>query len=126
MPFELGLNHGSKLFGIGAHIDKAILVLEGERYDSQRALSDIAGWDVEAHRNGYQTAVRKVHRWLRAQTAGKFIGPDRILGHYIDFSGCYWHRELASGASEDDIKEYPSIDVVRAMHDWLSEVQPMP
>lgn len=124
MPFELGLDLGARRFGSGQLESKVVLVLESERYDSQKALSDIAGWDVEAHGNDYLTAIRRVHRWLTSQAPIKRIGPSMIEGKYIAFGSWYWNRELATGASEGDIREYPTVDVVRAMHDWMGEGQP--
>ena len=49
MPFELGIDYGCKTFGAAPLATKCILVLEERRYDYQKCLSDIAGWDIEAH-----------------------------------------------------------------------------
>ena len=123
MPFELGLDLGARQFGRGQLKEKAVLVLEKERYDSQKALSDIAGWDVEAHNNDYLIAIRRVHRWLTSQAPLLRVGPSMIEGKYIAFGSWYWNRELATGASEDDIREYPTVDVVRAMYEWMAQGQ---
>jgi hypothetical protein len=45
MPFELGIDYGNYIFN--NHVRK-MLVLEGRRYDYQKALSDISGVDVNA------------------------------------------------------------------------------
>jgi len=60
MPFELGLDFACKSFGQAPLSDKAILVLEQFRYDTQKALSDISGWDVEAHGGDHGKAIRAV------------------------------------------------------------------
>src|SRR5690606_33715675 len=49
MPFELGIDHGFRRAGQGPLADKVILILESTRYDYQKALSDIAGWDIQVH-----------------------------------------------------------------------------
>lgn len=125
MPFELGLDHGAAKFGDGALISKSILILEENRYDYQRSLSDISGWDIESHEGDYVQAVRKVSRWLVRHAGADPVGPDKILRDYQDFQEWYWERELARGASEDDIRQYPTIDFVRAMTEWVGEGRPI-
>lgn len=126
MPFELGLDHGAKVFGGTDHAGKAVLVLEGSRFDTQRALSDIAGWDVEAHDGSHVKVIQKVRRWLRTQGPVTDAGPSAIEGMYVDFSAWYWTREQRAGASIEDITEYPTVDVVAAMHDWNALGRPAP
>jgi len=64
MPFELGIDHGSRLFGSGKLSNKAILILEYYPYDYQKALSDISGWDICSHQGDHLKAVRHVSTWL--------------------------------------------------------------
>lgn len=125
MPFELGLDHAAAKFGGGPLSSKSILILEENRFDSQNSLSDISGWDVEAHGGDHITAVRKVSRWLIQHAGAEPIGATRILGHYQDFQEWHWKRELDQGASEDDIREYPTIEFVRAMTEWVHLGRPL-
>jgi hypothetical protein len=124
MPFELGMDHACRRFGEEQMTKKAILVLEQDRYDYQRALSDISGWDIHAHGGDYQKAVRHVRSWLVAQAGAEAVGASLIQGKYAAFQEWYWERELAAGSSEDDIKDYPTSEFVRAMHDWMEAGQP--
>jgi len=125
MPFELGLDHGCAKYGTAPLADKSILVLEDARYDSQKSLSDISGWDVEAHHGNFETAVRVVSRWLIRHAGATPHGPTLILHHYTDFQEWYWERELGRGASEEDIREYPTIEFVRAMNEWVEARRPL-
>lgn len=125
MPFELGLDHGAAKFGDDLRSTKSILILEETRYDYQKSLSDISGWDIEAHDGDYKKAVRKVSRWLIQHAGATPIGPAAILAHYQDFQEWYWEREIGRGASEDDIREYPTIDFVNAMTEWVSLGKPV-
>ena len=125
MPFELGLDHGAARLSSDALATKRVLVLEQNRYDYQRSLSDIAGWDIEAHSGDWAVAITKVRGWLVRQGTVTPVGPSKIRGDYADFQEWYWERELDSGASEDDIRDYPTIDVVRAMSEWVSRGQPL-
>ena len=123
MPFELGMDHACRKFGEGDLGSKAILILEHTRYDYQKTLSDISGWDIEAHEGNYEIAIRKVRSWLKAQSGTQVVGASQITGQYIAFQEWYWERERAAGSTEADIKEYPTVEVVRAMRDWMDAGQ---
>lgn len=125
MPFELGIDYACRIFGGDRYADKAILILENGRFDYQRSLSDTAGWDIRSHGGSYIDAVRHVRSWLIAQAAAASVGASHIQGKYVDFQGWYWEREIASGSSEDDIRAYPTIEVVGAMQTWMDAGQPV-
>ncbi len=125
MPFELGLDHACRRFGPLPLTEKRILVLEHTRYDYQRALSDISGWDIQAHAGDYEKAVRHVRSWLIAQAGAAAIGSAKIQGKYIAFQEWYWEREGARGSSEEDIQEYPTAELIRAMHEWKGAGEPV-
>ena len=125
MPFELGLDHACRRFGQAPQTDKRILILEHTRYDYQRALSDISGWDIQAHGGDHEKAVRHVRSWLIAQAGAPAVGAALIQGKYIAFQEWYWERELAAGSSEEDIREYPTAELIRAMHQWKDAGEPV-
>jgi len=85
MPFELGIDHGCARFGAGRLAEKSILILEETRYDYQKGLSDIAGWDIQPHDGDHIKAVRIVRNWLVRQTGAEPLGPARIQGDYLTF-----------------------------------------
>lgn len=124
MPFELGVDHGARRFGNGPFSQKAVLILETDQYDYQKSLSDISGWDINAHGGDFTVAVRHVCSWLIRQAGANQIGPKRVLGDYVSFQEWYWERELARGASQDDIKAYPTVQMVEAMRAWVDEGRP--
>ncbi len=125
MPFELGIDHGYALAGTGRLTEKSILILEANRYDYQKGLSDIAGWDIQPHDNDHIKAVRIVRNWLVKQAGAEPIGSARILGDYLTFQEWHWERELSRGADEDDIKTYPTVQIVEAMREWVSAGKPV-
>jgi hypothetical protein len=124
MPFELGLDHACRRYGNEQLAEKQILILERNRYDYQKALSDISGWDIQSHEGDFEKAVRKVRSWLIAQANAPAVGAALIQGKYIAFQEWYWERELAAGSSEEDIKEYPTAELISAMHEWMEAGQP--
>lgn len=119
MPFELGLDHGCARFGHTAESGKAILVLEATRYDFQKTLSDISGWDIAAHGHDHIKAVKAVRNWLVHIANADPVGPTRILDNYATFQEWYLERERYRGSSDEDIMEYPTIQVVKAMREWV-------
>jgi len=124
MPFELGVDHGAQRFGAGSLATKSILVLEERRYDYQKALSDIAGWDIETHRGDFREAMRAVRGWLIARAGSPNIGLSAIVGKYVAFQEWYFECELANGAAEEDITRYPTITLVNAMMEWRALGEP--
>lgn len=124
MPFELGIDYACRRYGGDPLETKTILVLEHNRYDYLRSLSDIAGWDIHSHGGSFEQAIRRVRSWLIAQAGANRIGPSLIEGKYATFQGWYVERELASGASQDDILGFPTAEVVTAMRDWVDAGQP--
>jgi hypothetical protein len=125
MPFELGIDYGCRRFGGEPLLQKSVLILEETRYDYQKTLSDISGWDIEAHEGDHIKAVRHVRNLLVRQANAQPVGPTRILSDYADFQEWYWERELAMGASEDDIRAYPTVHMVDAMRQWVDAGRPV-
>lgn len=125
MPFELGIDHGCAKFGGGVLSTKSILILENARYDYQKGLSDISGWDISAHGGDHIKAVQIVRNWLVHQAGAPPTGAARILQDYVTFQEWHWERELDRGASEDDIKVYPTMEFVRAMREWADAGKPL-
>jgi hypothetical protein len=87
MPLELGLFLGAQKFGGKKERRKACLVLEGERFQYQRFISDLAGVDPAAHSNKAEEAVGAVRKFLSGhQTGATILGKKRILELYRDFT----------------------------------------
>ena len=118
MPFELGLDFGCRRYGGGRLETKVILILEEQRYRYQAAISDLAGSDIEAHHGDYQLAIRRVRNWLAGMPDFEAIGAARVLADYEDFQEWYYQRQRRHGFSEDDIRDYSTAELLRAMIDW--------
>lgn len=118
MPFELGLDYGCRQYGGGRLSRKVILILEEERYRYQASISDLAGSDIESHQGNYEIAVRKVRNWLAGMPDFEAIGTARVLADYEDFQEWYLDLQRSLGSSEEDIKDYSTAELLRAMVDW--------
>jgi len=60
MPFELGIDYG---FRVTTMPDKKFLILEAEKYEYHKALSDISGWDIKCHNNQVDGIIECVRSW---------------------------------------------------------------
>ena len=126
MPFELGLDFGCRRYGAGRLKEKTILVLEEQRYRYQAAISDLAGSDIEAHHGDYQIAVRKVRNWLIGMAGLEEIGSARVLADYEEFQRWHTERQRKLGFSDEDIRDYSTAELLRAMLDWAQLRQKRP
>jgi len=125
MPFEFGIDWACRRWRGGERADKRLLVLEEKPYRYQAALSDIAGCDIQYHKADFQVAVRKVRNWLVSEAAVAADPAARIVARYADFQGWYYEKQLAAGFSEDDIKDYPTNELLAAMVEWMEAGQPI-
>lgn len=66
MPFECGLFWGCFEYGEKIHQSKRTLVLDSDEYRYRASLSDIAGQDIQVHKNDPRIAIDKVRSWLNA------------------------------------------------------------
>jgi hypothetical protein len=120
MPFELGMDYGCRRFGGGRHAEKSMLILVEEKHRHQIFISDLAGFDVEAHETNHQKAVRKVRNWLCNNAKVEAPGAARILGKYEDFRGWHLERQRAKGFDVDDIQDTPTAELLDAMKQWCA------
>lgn len=125
IPFELGVDYGCRQYSEKIHKLKKILVLEEENYRYQIALSDLSGCDIQAHEGNYQIAVRKVRNWLVNEAGAANHGASRILDAYTDFQEWYYEEQLRAGFSDEDIKDYPTKELLAFMNDWVAKGKPL-
>ena len=103
----------------------SVLVLEENRYRFQAAISDIAGSDIEAHGGDFQKAIGKVRNWLVSEAQVGSVGILKIQQSYSDFHEWYYEKKLSEGASDDEIKEYPTSELLTAMREWVAIGKPI-
>ena len=125
MPFELGMDFGCQRYGGYPFSDKVILILDEKRYRLQEAISDLAGSDIEAHEGNYQLAVRKVRNWLTNNIAEiPKVSASLVLAEYEDFQEWHYERQHEKGFSEQDIKDYPTSELLDEMLNWFDLHKP--
>jgi len=83
MPLELGMFLGAKRFGDDKQGKKSCLILDNTPYRYQSFISDIAGQDIQAHKNDDSEAIKVVRNWLRNVSGRVTIpGGKEILRRY--------------------------------------------
>lgn len=121
MPFELGVDYGSRTYAGDPYDQKRFLILETKRYDYMRALSDLNGVDISAHEDDPVILIRKVRNWLRTVTSKPDLAaPSAIWYDYGDFNADLYDRLTAEGFSDEDIKELPFVEYTEYVEKWLS------
>lgn len=84
MPFELGLTLGLRA-SASKHAKHVVLILESQKYTSQKCLSDISGQDLQAHGGEVNRMILQVRNWLRLETGRELPGPRQIEFAFRNF-----------------------------------------
>jgi hypothetical protein len=106
MPFELGIDYGSRQHGPEFMRSKKFLILERESHDFNVALSDLSGVDIKSHGNKTDEVIRAVRDWFYETVGLRDIPyPNVIWWRFNDFTTSLFEARLAEGISEDDVKE---------------------
>jgi hypothetical protein len=86
MPLELGMFLGAKRFGDDEQRKKVCLILDKASYRYHSFISDIAGQDIQSHKNEEAEAIKVVRNWLRSVSGRVTIpGGKEILRRYLLF-----------------------------------------
>ena len=64
MPFELGIDTGCKAFGKNWHSKKQFLIFDEKQYRYQKAISDMAGCDINHHSKDAEQLIIKTRSWF--------------------------------------------------------------
>lgn len=121
MPFELGVEYGSRLFGPAPMDGKKCLILEKGRYDYMRALSDLSGVDIKSHANEPDEIVRAVRNWF-VETVGlrRVASPKVIWYRFTDFATVFYDARKAEGFSDEDLNMMPLPEYIDFIRDWVA------
>lgn len=121
MPFELGLDVACKRYKGGQCKNKKILVLAGDRYSYQAALSDISGCDIKSHDNDAARLIEIVRHWFTMQTQKTLTGPTKILSQFEDFTAWNYDDLIKSGFSADQANNLEISEFIPRATSWLKK-----
>lgn len=122
MPFELGIEYGSRLFGVTRMKKKRCLILEKARYEFMKALSDLSGVDIKAHNNEPDEIIRAVRDWF-VETVGLrgLPSPTAIWYHFTDFASDFYDARAAEGFTDEDLNMMPIPEYIGFIKEWVAE-----
>jgi len=122
MPFELGVDYGSRKFA-GNHFDeKKFLVIANEKYDYIRALSDLAGIDIKSHNNDVQKLIRAVRSWfIETVKLTNLKSATVIFYDFNEFMADFEADRRNDGFDDDDIYNMPTPEFTKFIEDWLQQ-----
>ena len=117
MAFELGLNYGHRSFS-GAEPPPLFLVLERERHDYMKALSDISGVDIKNHGDDPVRLVWAVRNWF-VETVGAQHPPTgtQIWYSFNDFLTDLFENRRERGFDKENLHMMPIPELIDYMRD---------
>ena len=125
MPFEFGLDVGLRRSGNEAFRTKKFLIFEERQYDLKRALSDVAGQDVDYHHCEYDRVIKMTRNFFRVEVKVDAPGAARIISDYATFQGWMTEKKLFEGHSEEEAMNLPTRERLDEMRVWVTLGKPM-
>jgi hypothetical protein len=121
MPFELGIDYGSRYFGGKNLTAKKLLILERDKYEFQKALSDLSGVDIKKHNNEPNEVVRAVRNWF-VETASlrRAPSPTVVWYKFNDFASDFYDARKEEGFSDKDLNMMPVPEYIDFISQWVS------
>lgn len=131
MPFELGIDYGLRTFN-KSYSDKRSLILETERFDYMKAISDINGFDIKNHNDIPEQLIECLRSWF-SETVGlrNLNSADKIYSDFIDFNTDLFRRKMnkyagkhnsteAERFADSEIQQMTMPEYVDAIVEWKS------
>jgi hypothetical protein len=108
MPFELGFDLGCRDFHPNKQYrDKKILVLEEERYSTQKALSDLSFGDCKCHKGEPEELVYEIRNWFSELGFRSLPSASSIWDDYNMFHSELYLDMKSRGFRDKDINRLP-------------------
>jgi hypothetical protein len=109
MPFELGIDFGLRKSGLQEFANKKFLILEADKYDYMKAISDINGFDIKVHSNSSKKIFECVYSWF-SETVKKHKQdpPLKMYYEFMDFNASLYDEKLEEFKSEAIARNYIS------------------
>ena len=124
MPFELGLDIGMRSASRrGRLTTKQNLIIEQVSFRYQKALSDLAGNDIQVYGESPERLVLIVRNWFTAilhpkQPSGSFIWEE--FNEFQSYFNAYTAEE---GYDENDLATLPVNELIYLMRSWVKSKQ---
>lgn len=120
IALEIGLDMGCKLYNPDPkYKTKQSLILEGEKFSYQKALSDLSGSDVRCHHDEPEQLVEEVRAWLASFVEWDLPGPNTIWYEYNAFNMDLFTEFTANGFKQDQIEQLNMPEYLRYLNQWI-------
>lgn len=121
MAFELGLTYGHRVFAADGS-EMRLLVLEADRFDYMKALSDFSGMDIKNHDDDPATLVLQVRNWFVETMGVRRLKPGKQIWYeFMDFMAAFYDAREAEGYEDQDLQTMPISEFVDFMKDWVAD-----
>lgn len=105
MPFELGMDLGCRDYHpLEKYRSKKFLILEKEKYTTQKALSDLSFADCKYHKNEPEEIVYEVRTWFVETGLKRIHSASSIWDEYNDFYTNLFQEKKSEGFTKKDIE----------------------
>ena len=132
MPFELGIDFGTRLHGAQYTSGKRFLILEKRPHDLKIALSDLSGVDIKAHADEPEEMCRVLRDWYY-ETVGvdnsrpkTYYWASTVWASFLEFVSYLFEDRLAHGLSQGeaakDIERMPVAEFIDSAQHWVDRM----
>jgi hypothetical protein len=122
MPFELGIDYGSRKFAGKHFAEKKFLVIAEKQYEYIKALSDLSGIDIKSHNNEIDEIIQAVRNWFVDTVGLKNLKPASVVfSDFLAFMGVFDAERKREGFKAKDIYEMPIPEFTLFIKDWLQK-----
>ena len=98
-----------------------MLILERNRYDFQKAISDLSGVDVKCHNDEPEDVVKCIRNWIVEIDNSRTVdSPTQIWYHFTDFASDFYDDRKAHGFTDKDLNDMPPPEYIASIKYWLS------
>lgn len=128
MPFELGIDFAAKSLDtkVVEWRYKKLLILESNKFEYKRALSDISGCDIKSHQDNPREAIKAVRDWFVVESKRRnFMGAEGIWNEFVTFNGFLSQVLIRNGHKLDEIEDIPIPEVLAYIDEWLANKDTM-
>lgn len=124
MPFELGIDFGSRKFANGEDqlSNKKYLILGEKQYEYMKALSDINGIDIKYHKSDKVEVITAVRDWFVENAEMDILNtlsPQEIYSYFIEFDAYFYDICIAKKYSCSQIKIIPVKEQIAYMKNYI-------
>ncbi len=127
MPFELGIDYGLRIFNQN-FADKRSLILETERYDYMKAISDINGFDIKNHDDIPVKLVECIRAWFSETLKLTNLNASaKVYSDFIDFNTKLFQQKMIkyqAGHNTTQAEKFAKKEIEEmTMPEYMSEIE---